>query len=334
MTARDDVICEVEDVAVLYPIRRGFLQRTVGHVRAVENASFRLRRGETLAIVGESGCGKSTLARAILGLERPTSGRIRLESRRPDRGGRKVHRSEIAQVVFQDPLASLDPRWRVEDIIAEGLDAHGLAKGDARRDRVLALLADVDLPPDFLWKYPHELSGGQQQRVAIARALATNPEMIVLDEATSALDVSVQAQILNLLGDLQVEHGLTYLFISHDLSVVAQFADRVAVMYLGRVMELGPVATVMNAAWHPYTSALLQATLPVEPDFDIEDMKSVTGDVPSPSNPPSGCRFRTRCPNAGSGCADLDYAVRPLDEAEHYAADCLCPARPAAAGAA
>jgi len=310
-------LLSIHDVSVRYPILRGFFQRVVGHIGAVERVSFDLMRGETLALVGESGCGKSTLGRAILRLEDVAEGEISMA------GGKNATRREIArraQVVFQDPLGSLDPRWSVGDLIAEGMDVHRLGRGAERDARVRELLDQVELPSSAYYKFPHQLSGGQQQRVAIARALAMRPELIVLDEATSALDVSVQAQILNLMKDLQAEYGLTYLFISHDLTVVGQFADRVAVMYLGRIMEIGRVQEVLSAPRHPYTKALLSASLKVDPDARIETIALLTGDVPSPRNPPSGCRFRTRCPLAQPACANLDHRMVPDADGRQTAA--------------
>lgn len=299
-------LLSLHEISVRYPIRRGFFQRVVGHIGAVERVSFGLMRGETLALVGESGCGKSTLGRAILRLEDVAEGEISMFA------GKITNRREIArraQVVFQDPLGSLDPRWTVGNLIAEGLDVHRIARGAERDAKVRELLAQVELPASAFHKFPHQLSGGQQQRVAIARALAMRPELIVLDEATSALDVSVQAQILNLMKDLQAEYGLTYLFISHDLTVVGQFADRVAVMYLGRIMEIGNVEDVLSAPRHPYTRALLASSLKVDPDARIETIALLKGDVPSPRNPPSGCRFRTRCPLVQPDCADLVHRM-------------------------
>ncbi|WP_251374312.1 ABC transporter ATP-binding protein [Ponticoccus alexandrii] len=300
-----DTLLTVKDVSVRYPIRRGFFQRVVGHVGAVDGVSFDLKRGETFALVGESGCGKSTLGRAILRIEDLAAGSI--TSAKETRSFRE--RARQAQVVFQDPLGSLDPRWTVGSLVAEGIDVHRLARGPERDAMVRTLLSQVELPASAVHKFPHELSGGQQQRVAIARALAMRPELIVLDEATSALDVSVQAQILNLLKDLQVEYGLTYLFVSHDLTVVGQFADRVAVMYLGRIMEMGRASDVLTAPQHPYTRALLASSLKVDAEARIETIPLLTGDVPSLRNPPSGCRFRGRCPVVQPGCASLDFRM-------------------------
>ena len=314
-----ETLFSLKDVSVRYPIRRGFFQRVVGHVGAVESVSFDLRRGETLALVGESGCGKSTLGRAILRLEDVADGTI-AASGKPLVSRRDLARK--AQVVFQDPLGSLDPRWTIGNLIGEGIDVHRSATGAERDARVRELLGQVELPASVFHKFPHQLSGGQQQRVAIARALAMRPELIVLDEATSALDVSVQAQILNLLKDLQGEYNLTYLFISHDLTVVGQFADRVAVMYLGRIMEMGDAAVVLGAPRHPYTKALLASSLKVDPDMRIDRVPLLTGDVPSPRNPPSGCRFRTRCPQARPACADLHHRMVTTAD-ERQVAACL-----------
>ena len=307
----------LNDVSVRYPIRRGFFQRVVGHVGAVEGVSFDLRRGETLALVGESGCGKSTLGRAILRLEQVADGTI-TASGKPLLSRKELARK--AQVVFQDPLGSLDPRWTIGNLIGEGIDVHRTATGDERDAQVRDLLKQVELPASAFHKFPHQLSGGQQQRVAIARALAMRPELIVLDEATSALDVSVQAQILNLLKDLQAEYNLTYLFISHDLTVVGQFADRVAVMYLGRIMEMGDAADVLAAPRHPYTRALLASSLKVDPDMRIDRVPLLTGDVPSPRNPPSGCRFRTRCPLVQPACSELRHRMETTSDGRQSAA--------------
>ena len=315
--AEAENLFSLSDVSVRYPIRKGFFQRVVGHVGAVEGVTFELKRGETLALVGESGCGKSTLGRAILRLEEVAEGTISA-SGKPLASRKELARK--AQVVFQDPLGSLDPRWTIGNLIGEGIDVHRTTTGAARDAKVIDLLKQVELPASAFHKFPHQLSGGQQQRVAIARALAMRPELIVLDEATSALDVSVQAQILNLLKDLQAEYNLTYLFISHDLTVVGQFADRVAVMYLGRIMEIGDAAEVLAAPRHPYTEALMASSLKVDPDMRIDRVPLLTGDVPSPRNPPSGCRFRTRCPKAQPACAELRHRMVTISNGRQAAA--------------
>ncbi|GAA2817352.1 ABC transporter ATP-binding protein [Saccharopolyspora taberi] len=296
-----DLLVEVDDLAVHFPIRRGvLLDRTVGHVYAVDGVSLRIERGETYGLVGESGCGKSTLGRALLRLEKPTGGRVVFDG--IDLSGmkgeplRRMRRR--MQMVFQDPLASLDPRQSVESLLVEGMRAHGLDKDRASTGKRLRELLDaVGLPPKALRKYPHEFSGGQRQRIGIARALAVGPDLVVADEPVSALDVSVQAQVLNLLEDLQSEYGLTYLVIAHDLAVVRHIADRVGVMYLGGLVEEAGSDSLYAEPLHPYTRALLSA-VPV-PDPEVEDEREqilLTGDLPSPAAPPPGCRFHTRCP--------------------------------------
>jgi oligopeptide transport system ATP-binding protein len=309
-------LLEVRDLAVHFPVRRGVLRaREVGVVRAVDGVSLELGRGETLGLVGESGCGKSTTGRAILQLERPTAGTVRFDGqdlgplwqRRLGRWRwteplRQLRRR--MQVVFQDPYASLDPRMTVEEIVGEPLAIFGLARGEARRAKVQALLERVGLDPRYVRRYPHEFSGGQRQRIGIARALALEPELIVCDEPISALDVSIQAQILNLLVELQRSLGLSYLFVAHDLAAVRHISDRVAVMYLGRIVELGPVDALFERPAHPYTRALLSA-VPI-PDPGRERSRSrvvLEGDVPSPLNPPGGCRFHPRCPEREARCA-------------------------------
>ncbi len=330
----DGDLLDVEDLKVWFPITEGIiLERHIGDVRAVDGVSFRLRRGETLGLVGESGCGKSTTGRAIIRLYKPTAGRIVFDG--VDIGGlagaplRGMRRR--MQMIFQDPYASLDPRMNVSGIIAEPLEIHGVGTGRERRERVRELLATVGLNPDFGDRYPHEFSGGQRQRIGVARALALNPDLIVADEPISALDVSIQAQILNLLEKLQVQFHLTYLFIAHDLSVVRHISDRIAVMYLGRIVELASSRELNSVPLHPYTVALLSA-IPV-PDPVVESRRRriiLRGDVPSPVNPPSGCRFHTRCwlrERLGNPerCTTEDPPLRPLasghEVACHFAED-------------
>jgi oligopeptide/dipeptide ABC transporter ATP-binding protein len=305
----------IDDLVTSYPIRSGLLQRTTGSVQAVAGVSLTVPAGATYGLVGETGCGKSTLGRSIVQLTDIQGGTIALGdeviSTRSPRAFRDLRRR--VQLVFQDPYASLNPRMPVGEIVAEPLAIHGLHRGDRRR-RVEELLELVGIAPAHRARYPHEFSGGQRQRIGIARALAVEPEVLVLDEPVSALDVSVQAGILNLLDDLQRELGLTYLFIAHDLSVVRHLSHHVGVMYLGRLVEQGPVDTVYERPLHPYTQALLSA-VPV-PDPRVERSRErivLEGDVPSPAAPPSGCRFRTRCWKATDICAAEVPAMRHLD---------------------
>jgi peptide/nickel transport system ATP-binding protein len=296
-----DVLVDVKGLEVYFPIKSGIVfDRTVGYVRAVDGVDLSIRRGETYGLVGESGCGKSTLGKAILNLERPTAGSVVFDGIDiASLKGEELRRERKRfQMVFQDPFSSLDPRQTVEALLLEGMRSHGLDEDKARtRARLKELLAAVGLPAAALRKYPHEFSGGQRQRVGIARALSVNPDLIVADEPVSALDVSIQAQVINLLQDLQNELGLTYLVVAHDLAVVRHISDRIGVMYLGGLVEESDAAELYDVPLHPYTRALMSA-VPV-PDPQVEDSREqilLTGDLPSPANPPTGCRFHTRCP--------------------------------------
>jgi oligopeptide/dipeptide ABC transporter ATP-binding protein len=299
-----DTLLDVEHVKQYFPIRRGVLNRVSGHVHAVDDVTFQLRRGETLGLVGESGCGKTTLSRTIMRLIDPTGGRIAFDGRditTAGRGDMRPLRREM-QMVFQDPFASLNPRKRIAQIIGGPLQMHGVARGDIT-GRTADLLQRVGLAREHINRFPHEFSGGQRQRIGIARALALEPKLIVLDEPVSALDVSIQAQIVNLLEDLQDDFGLTYLFVAHDLSVVRHVSDRIAVMYLGKIMELSPSEELYVKPIHPYTTALLSAIPVPDPRLNRERERIVvTGEPPSPVDPPSGCVFHTRCPRARDLC--------------------------------
>jgi oligopeptide/dipeptide ABC transporter ATP-binding protein len=296
-------LLDVRDLVLHFPVRSGLFSRVSAWVRAVDGISFKIAAGETLGLVGESGCGKTTAGRAVLRLLEPTSGEVMFDGRDLLAMSRRELRAarQRMQIVFQDPYASLNPRMTVGNIIGEPLHAHRRARGSELEDRVVALLERVGLQASYRFRYPHEFSGGQRQRVGIARALALAPKLIVCDEAISALDVSIQAQILNLLQDLQDEYGLSYLFISHDLSVVEHIADRVAVMYLGRFVELAPVAELFREARHPYTQALMSANPIPDPASTVERIL-LEGDVPTPIHPPPGCRFHTRCPRVMDTC--------------------------------
>ncbi|HEV7733008.1 MAG TPA: dipeptide ABC transporter ATP-binding protein [Candidatus Binatia bacterium] len=304
-------LVEVRDLRKHFPLGGGLFRRGSGVVRAVEGVTFNIRPGETLGLVGESGCGKSTLGRLILRLIEPTSGDVRFEGRSLyELGARELRAMRRAmQIVFQDPYGSLNPRMRVAQIVGEGLVIHGMGTRAEREQRVRELLTLVGLPADAGDRYPHEFSGGQRQRIGIARALAVEPRFIVADEAVSALDVSIQAQILNLLQDLKRRLGLTMLFISHDLRVVEHLSDRVAIMYLGRIVEIGPREQVYGDPRHPYTRALLSAVPVPDPRRQV-DRVAVTGDIPSPVAPPTGCAFHPRCPHAMQVCHQV---VPPLE---------------------
>jgi oligopeptide transport system ATP-binding protein len=304
-------LLRVKDLVKRFPIRGGILSRTVGNVHAVDGVSFDLAAGETLGVVGESGCGKSTTGRCILRLIEPTSGEVWFDGKSVTRANKDELRAlaRDMQIIFQDPFASLNPRMTVAAIIGEALTIHKLTKNQADYEaRIVQLLETVGLSADHLRRYPHEFSGGQRQRIGIARALAVNPKLIVCDEAVSALDVSIQAQVINLLEDLQAQFKLTYVFIAHDLSVVEHISQRVAVMYLGRIVEIASSKALYTNPLHPYTEALLSA-VPI-PDPTVKRKRiPLQGDVPSPINPPSGCHFHTRCPIAKKGLCDVEKPV-------------------------
>src|ERR1700681_1832366 len=324
----DGELLRVEHLKMYFPITQGIiLQRQVGWVRAVDDISFTVNRGETLGLVGESGCGKSTTGRAILQLYKPTGGTVNFlgENLTTLGGGalRKMRRQ--MQMIFQDPYASLNPRMTVGSIVGEPLEIHNLARGKEKQERVQELLRIVGLNPYFANRYPHEFSGGQRQRIGIARALAVQPSFIVCDEPISALDVSIQAQIVNLLERLQEKFNLTYLFIAHDLSVVKHISDRVAVMYLGKVVEVAASKELYERPRHPYTGSLLSA-IPI-PDPEVERGREriiLKGDVASPVNPPSGCRFHTRCFKAQPRCSEAEPPLDTVSEGDHRAA-CFFP---------
>lgn len=294
----------VESLRKHFPIRRGLMGKTIGHVHAVDDVSFTVRRGETLGLVGESGCGKTTVGRCLVRLHDPTGGRILFEGA----DIATLRRSELItfrtriQMIFQDPYASLNPRMRVRDIIGEAIRVHGSGDGNSWQDRVQSLLKEVGLQPDHMVRYPHEFSGGQRQRIGIARALALKPRLIVADEPVSALDVSIQAQILNLLDRLKERFGLSYLVVAHDLAVVEHISDRIAVMYLGRLVETARDRELYLDPKHPYTRALLAAVPNAEAGARKKRKRALKGDVPSPINPPPGCRFHTRCPRVMEVC--------------------------------
>jgi oligopeptide/dipeptide ABC transporter ATP-binding protein len=327
-----DVILDVQDLHVRFPVFGGVLLRRTGEVRAVDGVSFIVRRGETLGLVGESGCGKTTVGRAIVSILRAMSYRVEISGRALyhhaggvtdllalNRRAMRPFRKDI-QMVFQDPYSSLNPRKTVQRIVEEPLKVHTPMQAGERAERVRWLLGKVGLSPEHANRYPHEFSGGQRQRIGIARALATNPKLMILDEPVSALDVSIQAQVINLLQDLQQEFGLSYIFVAHDLSVVRHISDRIAVMYLGNIVEMGEAEEIYHRPMHPYSRALLAAAPRADPESGRARRARLGGDVPSPMNKPSGCAFRTRCPIARPACAD---AVPPLEP--RNGRDVACP---------
>jgi len=315
MTANNEVLLRVEDLKMHFPIYRGVFQRQVGAVRAVDGLSFDVKRGETLGLVGESGCGKSTTGRTILQLYKPTDGNVHFEGKDlvKLKGEEMRHMRRKMQMIFQDPYASLNPRMTVGQLVGEPLIVHNVATGAEINERVAHLLELVNLNPAFATRYPHEFSGGQRQRIGVARALALQPSFIICDEPISALDVSIQAQVVNLLEELQEQFNLTYLFIAHDLSMVRHISQRVAVMYLGVIVELAERDELYKEPLHPYTQALLSAVPIPDPVADAKRKRTILeGDVPSPVNPPSGCRFRTRCPIAEAKCAEARPEFREV----------------------
>ena len=311
--ANSEVVIEVENLKKYFPVKSGLLQRTVGHARAVDGVSFQIKKGQTFGLVGESGCGKSTLGRTLLRLIEPTEGKVKING--TDMSSLK--RSELRplrptmQMIFQDPFSSLDPRMPVGEIIGEAVREHEIVPKEQYRDYVLKVMEDCGLRPYYIDRYPHEFSGGQRQRICIARALALNPSFIVCDEPVSALDVSIQAQIINLMKDLQDERELTYLFISHDLSVVEHISDVIGVMYLGTMVEMGTKEDIFREPLHPYTQALFSAVPVADPDVKMNRIL-LEGDIPSPANPPKGCKFHTRCSHCMGICKEQEPAEKDM----------------------
>jgi oligopeptide/dipeptide ABC transporter ATP-binding protein len=325
MVDKENIILDVRDLKMYFPIHRGFTQRVVGHVKAVDGVSLYLRDGEVLGLVGESGCGKTTVGRTILRLYEPTSGEVKFRSKNGDwvdlarisQAKMKPLRREI-RMIFQDPFSSLNPRMTVKDLISEPLEIHNVAHGREAEDRVAELMKSVGLDPSYMRRYPHEFSGGQRQRIGLARTLSLNPRLVIADEPVSALDVSVQAQVMNLLQELKEKLGLTLIFVAHDLSVVEHISDRIAVMYVGKIMEMSETEELLNHPLHPYTEALLSSIPPADPDIHLERIK-LQGEVPSPANPPSGCIFHPRCNYAQGVCKEEIPALTEVKPG-HFAA--------------
>jgi oligopeptide/dipeptide ABC transporter ATP-binding protein len=324
MERNGNVILDVKNLKMYFPIRQGFFQRVVGHVKAVDGVSFFIRENEVLGLVGESGCGKTTVGRTVLRLYNPTAGQIWYTKH----GGERVDVAQISQkemkplrremrMVFQDPFSSLNPRLTVKDIIGEPLVIHGVAKGREMEDRVAVLMTAVGLDPNYMQRYPHEFSGGQRQRISLARTLSLSPRLIIADEPVSALDVSVQAQVLNLLQRLQDDLGLTLLFVAHDLSVVEHVSDRIAVMYVGKIVEMAETTELLSHPLHPYTECLISAVPPADPDVRLHRI-ILEGDVPSPANPPPGCVFHPRCHYAEEICSQEEPQLVE-ERPDHYA---------------
>lgn len=316
----NDYVVEVKDLVKHFPIKSGVLQRTVGQVRAVDGVSFSIKKGQTFGLVGESGCGKTTIGRSILRLTEPTSGEIHINGVDIMRKSRKELRPlrPSMQMIFQDPFSSLDPRMPVGEIIGEAVKEHNIVPKSEYNDYILKVMEDCGLRPYYIDRYPHEFSGGQRQRICIARALALNPKVIICDEPVSALDVSIQAQIINLMKDLQEKRQLTYLFISHDLSVVEHISDVVGVMYLGTMVETGPKDKIFEKPLHPYTQALFSAVPIADPDMKMNRV-ILQGDIPSPANPPSGCKFHTRCSKCKEICKQQVPQLKEM-EPGHFVA--------------
>ena len=319
--AEEQKLLEIKNLKKYFPVKEGVFRRTVAHVKAVDDISFHIKKGETLGLVGESGCGKSTTGRTILRLLEATEGEIWFEGKNLIELGKRELREmrKEMQIIFQDPYASLNPRMTVADIVGEPMDIHNLASNKKERnEKVADILDTVGLGPEYMKRYPHEFSGGQRQRIGVARALAVDPTLIIADEPVSALDVSIQAQVINLMQDLQNEFDLTYLFIAHDLSVVKHISDRVAVMYLGKIVELADKKALFDDPKHPYSQSLLSAIPIADPTYEKERI-ILEGDVPSPVNPPSGCRFHPRCPYAMDVCSEVEPEFKDYGDG-HFAA--------------